>query len=95
MRRLIWSPTAQADLAAIDDQLYDEDPDFADRVALSSIRSARFLLDWPFAGSIVGEAGQRKWPVKRTPHILIYQPVGNAIHILRVYHERQDWDLAE
>lgn len=88
MRRLIWSPTAQADLAAIDDQLYDEDPDFADRVALSSIRSARFLL-------IVGEAGQRKWPVKRTPYILIYQPVGNAIHILRVYRERQDWGLAE
>lgn len=95
MRRLIWSPTAQADLAVIDDQLYDEDPDFADRVALSSIRSARFLLDWPFAGSIVGEAGQRKWPVKRTLYILIYQPVGNAIHILRVYHERQDWGLAE
>lgn len=91
MRRLIWSPSAQADLAAIDDQLYDEDPDSADRVAISSVRSARFLLDWPYAGSKLGEAGRRKWPVKRTPYILVYQPVDDAIHILRGYHERQDW----
>jgi len=93
MRQLIWSPTAQADLAAIDDFLYDEDPDFADRVALSSVRSARFLLDWPFAGSQWGDGGQRKWRVKQTPYILIYRPVDDAIVILRVLHERQDWSI--
>ncbi|GGB59254.1 type II toxin-antitoxin system RelE/ParE family toxin [Blastomonas aquatica] len=91
MRRLIWTPAAQKDLSAIDDQLYEEDPEFADRVVISSVRSARFLLDWPFAGPVVGEAGQRKWPIKRTPYILIYRPVDDVILVLRVYHERQDW----
>lgn len=93
MRELIWSPTAQADLAAIDDFLYDEDPDFADRVALSSVSSARCLLDWPFAGSSWGDGDQRKWRVKQTPYILIYRPVDDAIVILRVLHERQDWSI--
>lgn len=91
MRNLIWSPTAQSDLAAIDDILYYEDPDFADRVAPLSVRSARFLLEWPFAGSPMGDGDQRKWPVKRTPYVLIYRPTDDAILTLRVDHERQDW----
>ncbi|PXW77644.1 plasmid stabilization system protein ParE [Blastomonas natatoria] len=93
MKQLIWSPTAQADLAAVDDFLYDEDPDFADRVALSSVRSARLLLDWPFAGSPWGDGGQHKWRVKQTPYILIYRPVDDAIVILHVLHERQNWGI--
>ena len=94
MMQLIWSPRAQLDLQLIDDQLFAEDPDFADRVALASVYSARFLLDWPNAGSIVGDDGHRKWPIKKTPYILIYKVAGQNVHILRVYHERQDWNAA-
>ncbi len=94
MTKVVWSPEAQADLASIDDQLFLENPDFADRVAIASVQSARFLLDWPFAGPMVGEQDYRKWRVKRTPYIFIYRPADGDVHILRVYHERQDWGIA-
>ena len=91
MSELVWSSQARLDLALIDDQLYLQDPDFADRVALESVYAARFLLDWPYAGSLTGDRGHRKWPIKRTPYILIYTPDAGNIVILRVHHERQDW----
>lgn len=91
MMQLIWSPRAQLDLALIDGELFLEDPDFADRVALAAVYSARFLLEWPYAGSTVGGDGRRKWPVKKTPYILVYKVMDESVHILRVYHERQDW----
>ncbi len=90
MRRLLWSAQAQLDLALIDDQLFVEDPDFANRVALSALYSAHFLLDRPYAGATIGENAHRKWPINKTPYILIYGPDKTDITILRVYHERQD-----
>ena len=86
MRRLLWSAQAQLDLALIDDQLFVEDPDFADRVALSAVYSAHFLPNWPYGG----ENAYRKWPINKTPYILIYSPDKTDITILRVCHERQD-----
>lgn len=90
MRRLLWSAQAQLDLALIDDQLFVEDPDFANRVALSAVYSARFLPDWPSAGATICENAHSKWPIKKTPYILIYSPDKTDVSILRVYHERQD-----
>lgn len=85
-----WTKPAQSDLARIDDELFERDPDFADRVGAAAIEAASFVAEWPGAGS-EGGAGRDKWPVKGTPYILLYRIRRGHLQILRVQHNRQDW----
>lgn len=48
------------------------------------------LLENPNLGSPFGAHGLRKWPVRRTPFMLIYRATADAIQIRRVVDPRSD-----
>jgi toxin ParE1/3/4 len=85
-----WTLPAQADLARIDDELAEIDLDYADRVGAAAIAAARFLAEWPGAGPEF-EGGRHKWPVKKTPYILIYRIRSKRLEITRVCHVKENW----
>ncbi|MHA4875022.1 type II toxin-antitoxin system RelE/ParE family toxin, partial [Enterococcus faecium] len=35
-----------------------------------------------------------RWHVRRTPYLLIYEPVAAGLRIVRVRHQREDWQAA-
>ncbi|MFX6006782.1 type II toxin-antitoxin system RelE/ParE family toxin, partial [Acinetobacter baumannii] len=48
-------------------------------------------LDHPAAGAAIGYKRWRRWRVRRTPYLLIYEPVAGGLRIVRIRHEREDW----
>jgi toxin ParE1/3/4 len=91
MKRAAWTPDAKADLARIDDFYAEIAPDYADRVGDAALAAARFLVQFPYAGTSIDIDDARKWVVRPTPYILIYRPQRDTIQILRVRHMAEDW----
>jgi plasmid stabilization system protein ParE len=92
MKRVTWAAAATKDLADINAYLTET---YGERLAESHlaalILSARWLLDYPGAGPLIGVGQRRKWRPRKLWHILIYKPVADGIHIVRVRHERSNW----
>ena len=86
-----WTRPARDDLARLDEQLSDLDPDLADRVGRAVIASGAFLTEHPRAGPDFGRHFLRKWRVRGTRYILIYRIRGDTVQILRLVHDRSDW----
>ena len=89
--RLSWTERALVDVANIDRWLSQQsDPSIAmgqlERVRLR----ARRLREFPTLGRQLGSE-TRSVPVQKTPYILVYRVQGDLIEILRVHHNRQDW----
>lgn len=36
-------------------------------------------------------SGTREWVVSGTPYLLVYRERGDALEVLHVWHEAQDW----
>ena len=88
----IWSPEAIADLVALRAYIEQDDPAAAQRVALHIIHSVETLLpNSPGMGRPGRVSGTRELVIPRTPFILPYRLVGNAIHILRIFHSARRW----
>ncbi|KQM62752.1 hypothetical protein ASE75_14135 [Sphingomonas sp. Leaf17] len=93
MNRVLWSQSATDDLAAIRDYLSDIDPALAQGVLQTIIRSTGLIQDYPAMGTPLSYRSWRKWRVRGTPYILIYESTPPGIAIARVRHEREDWFL--
>lgn len=93
MRSLDWTSRARNDLAAIDDYWCEHAPDRADEILGRIENAAEFLLRAPHAGPILEEVPGRKWRVSSTRYLLIYRITKDAIQILRVQHESEDWQV--
>jgi plasmid stabilization system protein ParE len=92
MARLRWAGPARSDLARIEDFYATLDPEFAIRAIDSALEAAEFLLDRPRAGPTFTDGALRKWRVPATPLLLIiYQIEPDGILIVRVQHNRSDW----
>jgi toxin ParE1/3/4 len=88
----IWSPEAIADLVALRAYIEQDDPAAAQRVALHIIHSVETLLpNSPEMGRPGRVSGTRELVIPRTPFIVPYRLVGNAIHILRIFHSARQW----
>ena len=91
----IWSPEAIADLAALRAYVEQDDPAAAQRVALHIIRNVETLLPHsPEMGRPGRVPGTRELVIPRTPYIVPYRLVGNAIQVLRVFHGARQWPEA-
>lgn len=86
-----WTGTASVDLEAIDDHLMAVDPALANATIDRIEAAGAFLRQTPGAGRIILSGGIRKWTVRNTPYLLLYRIVPNRIEILRVRHDREDW----
>jgi toxin ParE1/3/4 len=94
MRRVSWTTASRHDLRQIDEWLTNEaDPDFAIRTLATIRYRAEFLVDFPRGGRPY-RGGTRILRVLDTPYLIHYRIVGDlAVEVLRVYHERQDWQV--
>ncbi|MFD1033894.1 type II toxin-antitoxin system RelE/ParE family toxin [Sphingomonas hankookensis] len=92
MIALNWSGPARADLEAIDDTLSIIDLALADRMIDRIEGAGSFLREHPMAGSTILSGAVRKWRVRGTPYLLLYRPLADRIEILRIRHDREDWD---
>lgn len=91
--RIDWTTLALDDVRRIDDWLTREaSPALALRT-IGAIRfRSKFLEDFPHGGRPLSK-GQRVLRVYDTPYLIRYRIVGDSVQVLRVHHEREDWQL--
>jgi plasmid stabilization system protein ParE len=91
MRKVIWAVTAQNDLHRIERWLERErSPEYAVQILEALRFRCKFLEDFPHGGSPISE-GLRKLRVPDTGYIMVYRLVTGATEVIRVFHEREDW----
>jgi toxin ParE1/3/4 len=89
---IVWSPEAVADLVAIRAYVEQDNPAAAQRLALHILHNVETLLpNSPGMGRPGRVPGTRELVVPGTPFIVPYRLLGNAIHVLRVFHSARRW----
>lgn len=93
--RLEWTPSARSDLANhfyyIAATNFDAAIDQEDRITAAVER----LTAYPMLGR-QGRWGQtRELVVPRTPYLVIYRLLPDAVELLRIIHGAQDWPPEE
>jgi plasmid stabilization system protein ParE len=93
MRSIIWSKPAEADLIGAY-QWYNNEapPEVAVRVLLAIKARCDFLTSFPYGGPPI-ESGLRKLRVLETPYLIIYRVEKEHIFVVRLFHEREDWQI--
>jgi toxin ParE1/3/4 len=91
MPRIIWSAKAVADLVALNDWMTEYRHPSEAAGAIRAIRDQVARLEqFPAVGSPVS-AGTRKLLIKEQPFVLLYEMAVGELQILRVVHNRSDW----
>jgi addiction module RelE/StbE family toxin len=91
MIRLVWSPAARRDVAAIAAFVLAHDG-LATRKVVVAIRTrAEMLIDHPRIGEPMDLLDLRKLSISGYPYVLIYRVVGNTVQIVRIRHTAEDW----
>jgi toxin ParE1/3/4 len=91
--RIVWTSPALADVRGIDDWLSKEATRSIALRTLGAIGSrAHFLEDFPRGGRPFGKE-QRVLRVYDTPYVIRYRIIDEEVQIIRVHHEREDWQL--
>lgn len=91
MTRIIWSEKAVADLVALNDWLTEYRQPREAAESIRAIRDQVANLDrFPAVGSPI-YAGTRKLLIKGQPFVLLYEVADSRLLILRLVHNRSDW----
>ncbi|WP_439569323.1 type II toxin-antitoxin system RelE/ParE family toxin [Sphingopyxis sp.] len=91
MPRITWSEKAVADLVALNDWLTEYRQPQEAAGSIRAIRNQIANLDqFPAVGSPV-HAGTRKLMIKDQPFVLLYEMIDGQLMILRLVHNRSDW----
>lgn len=90
MSKVQWTPSAQGDLAALDDESSQLSPAYAQRVGRAALSAARFLAENPGAGPVL-EGAARKWRVHGTDYVLLYRIEKTGVEVVRLHHAKRDW----
>ena len=86
-----WSVQAADDVAAIAESMRDAvGLDAADRLIERIERAAEVLATFPLMGRRLA-TNERRWPVRRTSYLLLYEPIDDGIYVLRVLDGRRQW----
>ena len=89
--QLVWTEAAISDLISIRDYIERDNPEAAERVAISIINSVEKLETNPLIGRLGRVPGTRELVVTRFPYIIPYRVRGERVELLRVFHSRQEW----
>jgi toxin ParE1/3/4 len=91
MPEVRWSAQAADDVAAIAEGMRDAlGLPVADRLIERIERAAETLALFPLMGRRL-DTGERRWPVRRTPYVVLYEPLEEGIYVLRVVDARRQW----
>jgi toxin ParE1/3/4 len=86
-----WTLPAANDLRAIDEWLSENaGPEPAIRTLAAIGNRAQFLTNFPHGGR-PSPGGLRVLRVWETRYLILYRIAGEAVEILRIHHEREDW----
>jgi toxin ParE1/3/4 len=88
---LEWSVWAQADRDAIFDYIEADNPRAAVTVDMRISDRVKLLGRLPRSGRPGRVEGTRELVIARTPYIVAYRIVGDAVRILRVLHSSRQW----
>jgi plasmid stabilization system protein ParE len=87
-RRLEFHPEARAELLAAIDRYELLQPGLGASFITAVQNAAQHSLDWPEAGTPVGDTLRRVF-VRRFPYYLLYAPEGDRLVIIAVGHFRR------
>jgi len=88
---VVWMPSAEADLDAIEIYIATDDPSAGAEVADRMLEAASILERFPTAGRAGRVEGTRELVVVGTPYILAYAIRRDLIAILAVVHGARVW----
>ena len=88
---VVWTRAAVSDLEAIRRFIGERNTRAAGNVAARIRAATRLLAEHPAVGRPGRVAGTREVLVARTPYILPYRVVGDALEVLRVLHSARRW----
>jgi toxin ParE1/3/4 len=86
-----WTFNARSDLNEIWEHIAADNIDAADGLIEKLRRASMILGRSPRAGRRGRELGTRELVVAGTKYILIYEIVGNSVHVLRALHGARQW----
>ena len=91
MPQIDWSGPAAADLVRIDEWLVENrSADLALKTIRAIRKRAQWLEDFPHGGR-PSAGGLRILRVRGTPYLILYRISADAVDVVRVRHEREDW----
>jgi toxin ParE1/3/4 len=93
--RIVWSPTAIAQLSEIRAYIEQDKPEAARAVARRIVAAADQLIANPRLGRLGRHPGTRELIIPGTPYLLPYRIQGQQIRILAVFHAAQLWPEKE
>jgi toxin ParE1/3/4 len=85
-----WLTNALNGLVTVRVRLAEENPRAARNVADRIERSVSRLAEFPASGPEGTVQGTREVVVTGLPYVLVYRVVGSEVHILRLFHQKQD-----
>jgi toxin ParE1/3/4 len=89
MKRVIWDERAVQELKAVATYIANDSPRSAKRVT-EYLRDRALLLETsPELGRAVGD-GTRELVLSRYPYVLVYEIAGDEVHIVALFHHRQN-----
>ena len=88
--KLRWTSAASRMLRSIFQFIAADDPVAANKVATSIRNISLNLITFPRMGCIGRVEGTRELVVPELPYILVYRITDTEVHILRVFHAKQD-----
>jgi toxin ParE1/3/4 len=89
--RLRWTTPATNDLYNVVQDIQQDNPDAASKVAGTLYDGCSSLENFPNLGRKGRIAGTRELVFSGLPYIVVYRVVDQVIEILRIYHGAQDW----
>lgn len=91
MLRLEWTTPAANQFEHAQNYYHALNPMAATLMALRIVEAAQRLCEQPALGRPGRVPSTREWVVARTPYLLVYRAHGDALEVLYVWHEAQDW----
>ena len=91
-RRVIVLPEAEVDLSRLEAFLADKSLRAANRAAATLFQAVRSLGENSERRPVISSLGLRELPVRfgRDGYIIQYRILGDAVHVGRIFHARED-----
>ena len=85
-----FSQAARADIAAIHEYIFRENPNAARQVVAAIERATDRLSEFPLSGRMGAVETTRELVIPRLPFIAVYRVTTDAVEIIAVFHAAQD-----
>ncbi|HEY2391248.1 MAG TPA: type II toxin-antitoxin system RelE/ParE family toxin [Candidatus Angelobacter sp.] len=89
--RVVWTHAAANDLEQISDYLFEQHAEIAVDTIRRIYQTAAALKQFPHRGRPGRKQGTRELVLIQLPYLVVYEIVGQRVHILRVLHGARRW----